>query len=106
VLVCDRKSREVRGGKYGILASGSLDLLNFNLSRGGCITWNPSRTKSRQNYLREQEFSMVLKEDQQGADSCSGRRENLNTEAEFFAETVGREGRVSGRDVKGEADPG
>jgi hypothetical protein len=35
-----------------------------------------------------------------------GRRGNLNTEAEFFAETVGKEGRVSGHDIKGEVDPG
>ncbi len=45
-------------------------------------------------------------ENTEGPDSCLGRRENLNTEAEFIAGTVGREGRVSGHDVKGEVDPG
>ncbi len=67
----------------------------------------PVKEQNQANYLRDQKFSKyLLEEDQQGPDSCLGRRGNLNTEAEFIAGTVGREGRVSGRDVNGEIDPG
>jgi len=82
-------------------------LLNFNLSRAPVRPGTRQGTKSGQNYLRDQKFSKyLLEEDQQGPDSCLGRRGNLNTEAEFSEETVGRDGRVSGREVKGASRSG